>query len=58
VSLVVNAIPAPAGLTATVISTTQINLSWVDNSGGAYGFLIERAPDNGGATGPWRKSLL
>lgn len=37
------ATPAPAsGLTATTISSTQINLSWSDNSGNETGFRIER----------------
>ncbi len=37
------AVPAaPTGLTATAISRTQINLSWVDNSGNETGFKIER----------------
>jgi hypothetical protein len=39
---------APASLTATVISSHQINLSWPDVSGEA-GFKVERSPD--GATG-------
>jgi len=34
---------APTGLTATVISQTQINLSWTDNSSDETGFKIERA---------------
>lgn len=33
---------APSGLTATGVSRTQINLSWVDNSGNESGFRIER----------------
>ena len=33
---------APSGLTATAVSRTQINLSWVDNSGNETGFKIER----------------
>jgi len=36
------ALPAPSGLTATVVSSTQINLSWTDNSTGETGFKIER----------------
>jgi acid phosphatase type 7 len=37
------AVPAaPSGLTATAVSITQINLSWVDNSGNETGFRIER----------------
>jgi hypothetical protein len=33
---------APSSLTATTISRTQINLSWVDNSDNEAGFKIER----------------
>ena len=33
---------APSGLTATVISGAQINLSWTDNSDNEDGFKIER----------------
>ena len=37
------AVPAaPSGLTATGVSRTQINLSWVDNSNNESGFRIER----------------
>jgi hypothetical protein len=32
----------PSGLTASVGSSTQINLAWTDNSVGEYGFRIER----------------
>lgn len=34
---------APTILTATAVSTSQINLSWVDNSGGTATFSIERS---------------
>ncbi len=34
--------PAPAGLTATAVSSNQINLSWSDNSDDEIGFKIER----------------
>jgi phosphodiesterase/alkaline phosphatase D-like protein len=34
---------APSGLTATAASTTQIDLSWADNSAGESGFVVERA---------------
>ena len=33
---------APSGLSATAVSSTQINLSWSDNSGNESGFRIER----------------
>jgi titin len=39
---------APSGLTATAISTTQINLSWTDNSSNETGFKIERKTGSGG----------
>jgi titin len=32
----------PSNLTATAVSSSQINLSWTDNSGGEIGFRIER----------------
>ena len=34
-----------SSLFATTISTTQIDLSWDDNSNNETGFKIERAPD-------------
>lgn len=34
---------APSSLTATAASTTQVNLSWVDNSPNETGFRIERS---------------
>ncbi|MFN8007377.1 MAG: fibronectin type III domain-containing protein [Terriglobia bacterium] len=39
---------APSGLTATKISTSQINLSWTDTSGNESGFRIERKLGVGG----------
>ncbi|MBL7851202.1 MAG: fibronectin type III domain-containing protein [Cyclobacteriaceae bacterium] len=39
---------APANLTATAVSSSQINLAWTDNSSNEQGFKIERAP--GGTT--------
>jgi N-acetylneuraminic acid mutarotase len=36
---------APSGLSATNISTTQINLAWNDNSANELGFRIERSLD-------------
>jgi serine protease len=35
---------APSGLTATAESSSQINLSWTDNSNNEDGFKIERSP--------------
>jgi transcriptional regulator CtsR/regulation of enolase protein 1 (concanavalin A-like superfamily) len=39
---------APSGLTASSISTTQINLLWTDNSANETGFKIERKTGSGG----------
>jgi regulation of enolase protein 1 (concanavalin A-like superfamily) len=39
---------APSGLTATAVSSSQINLSWTDNSNNENNFLIERATSAGG----------
>ncbi|HET9532559.1 MAG TPA: choice-of-anchor D domain-containing protein, partial [Blastocatellia bacterium] len=36
---------APSNLTATVVSDTQIDLSWQDNSDNELGFRIERSQD-------------
>ena len=48
-SIVVNPIiNAPSSLTATAVSTSQINLSWVDNSTNNTSFRIERALNVGG----------
>ena len=41
---------APSALNATVISQTQINLSWTDNSSDEIGFYIDRATDSGFST--------
>ncbi len=43
------AVPAdPAGLTANVLSATQVQLDWIDNAINETGFVVERS-DNGGA---------
>ena len=56
--------PAPAApntLTATAASSTQINLSWTDNSNNEDGFRIERCQDTGCTTlprlRPWAPTL-
>lgn len=36
---------APSGLTASAVSSSQINLAWVDNSNNETGFKIERSTD-------------
>jgi N-acetylneuraminic acid mutarotase len=36
---------APGGLTATAVSSTQIDLAWLDNSSNEQGFRIERSLD-------------
>lgn len=41
---------APSALTAAAVSSTQIDLSWADNSSNETGFKVERAPAAGG---PW-----
>ena len=45
------AIAAPSSLTATTISTSEIDLGWIDNSSDEDGYSIERAPDAGGVPG-------
>jgi peptidyl-Asp metalloendopeptidase len=52
---------APTGLSATVVSSAQVNLAWNDNSGDEQGFRIERAADGGAfslvaVVGPDRRS--
>ncbi len=39
----------PTNLTATAVSSTQVNLSWTDNSNNESGFAIERKTDLAGA---------
>ncbi len=41
---------APSNLTAVAASSSQINLSWSDNSSNESGFKVERAP---ASAGPW-----
>jgi hypothetical protein len=46
---VVVTVADPTGLAATAVSSTQVNLSWTDNSGNETNYLVERSSD-GGAT--------
>jgi hypothetical protein len=41
--------PAPTGLAATVPSTTEVDLTWTDNSGSETGYRLERCPGSGAA---------
>jgi fibronectin type 3 domain-containing protein len=41
---------APSNVLAAVVSSTQINLTWTDNSSGSASFIIVRATGNGGFT--------
>ena len=41
---------APSSLSASAVSSSQINLAWVDASSNETGFKIERAP---ASAGPW-----
>ncbi|MFZ3136058.1 MAG: fibronectin type III domain-containing protein [Thermodesulfovibrionales bacterium] len=41
-------VPRPSNLTATAVSSSQINLSWSDNSTNETGFKIERKTGSGG----------
>src|SRR5207248_3334817 len=38
---------APSNLTATAASSSQVNLTWADNSGNETGFKVERAAPGG-----------
>ncbi len=41
---------APTGLTATVVSTTQVKLNWTDNATNETGYKIQRKTGNGNFT--------
>jgi hypothetical protein len=42
---------APTALTATTVSSSRIDLAWIDTATDEQGFRVERAPDLGGAPG-------
>ncbi|CAG1008547.1 hypothetical protein ANRL4_03903, partial [Anaerolineae bacterium] len=44
---------APSNLNATAASSTQINLSWTDNSNNETGFKIERSSEGLGGADEW-----
>jgi LmbE family N-acetylglucosaminyl deacetylase len=44
---------APGGLVARAVNGVRIDLTWLDNSASEDGFIIDRAPDVGGAPGAW-----
>jgi alpha-tubulin suppressor-like RCC1 family protein len=43
----------PSTLSATAVSTNQIDLAWTPDPNGQNGFKIERAPDQEGTPGAW-----
>jgi spore germination protein YaaH len=45
-----DALPAPSNLTASAVSTSQINLTWTDNAAGESGFQIERCGGSSSCT--------
>ena len=42
---------APSNLVATVVSATQVNLTWADNASTETGFTVQRAPVTNGVPG-------
>ena len=42
-TVVVNTYNPPGGLTANLVSTTEITLNWQDNSTGEQGFIVQRS---------------
>lgn len=44
---------APSGLSVAAISSSELDLTWTDNSTDETGFQVERAPDVAGAPGTW-----
>ena len=43
-----NFVAAPSGLTAVVVSATQVQLTWADQSDNETGFVVQRSADGGG----------
>ncbi len=54
VSVTIPGLPlGPSSLTATVVSSNQINLVWKDNATNEVGYKVERSLDNLGSPGTW-----
>jgi uncharacterized lipoprotein YddW (UPF0748 family) len=47
-SYVIQPPAAPSGLTATAVSSSQINLSWTDNASNERNYIVARATTSGG----------
>ncbi len=47
----VTLLASPTSLTATAVSSTRVNLTWVDNSASETGYLIERKETSSGTYG-------
>lgn len=58
VSVATPPLAGPTALKATVISATQISLSWIDNSANEDGFKVERALDSAGGPGTWTETAV
>lgn len=43
----------PVALSAAIIATNEVDLSWSEYSSGVTGFEIDRAPDAAGSPGSW-----
>ncbi len=55
---VMTSIPAaPTGLTGSALSSSQVSLSWMDNSAGESGFRIERAGDDAFTVGLFTQTV-
>jgi len=48
-----NVVPAdPTGLAATLVTATQVDMAWIDNSNNEDGFRVERSDDGGTTWNP------